>query len=110
MMTDVPACMSICKIKQITSQDEHLQCLKSLILSGWPDTKGQLNQDISPYWSFKDGRCIIIPKALKQQAMDQLHISHMGIEKKLLACESIYWVNVNNDIERYIKIATHVLN
>ena len=28
----------------------------------------------------------------------------MGIEKtKLLACESIYWVNSNDDIENYIK-------
>ena len=122
MMTDVPECMSICQIKQTTSQDEHLQCLKSLIISGWPDTKDKLHQDIRPYWSFRDelaviddvvmkGRSIIIPEALKQQALNQLHINHMGIEKtKLLAHESIYWFNVNNDIERYIKIAIHVLN
>ena len=34
----------------------------------------------------------------------------MGIEKtKLLACESIYWININDDIEKHIKIALHVL-
>ena len=93
MMTDIPECMSICQIRQTTSQDEHLQCLKSLIISGWPDTKDQLHQDIMPYWSFKDdladidavvmnGRCIIIPEALKQPALEQLDINHMGIEKK----------------------------
>ena len=27
------------------------------------------------------GRCIIIPEVLKPQALDQLHINHMGIEK-----------------------------
>ena len=34
MMNDIPECMSICQIKQITLQDEHLQCSKSLIISG----------------------------------------------------------------------------
>ena len=28
------------------------------------------------------GRCIIIPKVLQQQALNQLHVYHMGIEKK----------------------------
>ena len=60
-----------------------------IIISGWPDIK--LHQYTRPYWSFKDdmavidsvvmkGRCIIIPEALKQQALDQLHVNHMGIE------------------------------
>ena len=53
------------------------------------------------YWTFRDdmavidgvimkGRSVIIPDILKTQALDHLHINHMGIEKtKLLACESI---------------------
>ena len=38
------------------------------------------------------GRHIIILEVLKPQVLDQLHINHMGIEKKnkSLACESIY--------------------
>ena len=115
IMIDVPECMSIQEIQQATIQDEHLQWLKGSIITGWPDTKDQLHQDISPYWSFKDdlavidgvimkGRCISIPEALKQQALDQLHVNDMGIEKsKLLVHKSIYWVNVNNDIKNYIK-------
>ena len=66
--------------------------VKSLIISGWPDTKDQLHQDIRPYWSFKDdlavidsvvmkGRCIIVPESLKQQALDLFHVNHMVIEK-----------------------------
>ena len=51
------------------------------------------------------GRCIIIPERLKQQALDQLHVNHMGMEKtKLLACNSVYWVNINNDIENHVKL------
>ena len=42
--------------------------------------------------------------ALKQQVLDQLYTNHMGIEKtKLLACESIYWVDISTDIEKHIK-------
>ena len=56
-------------------------------------------------------RHVIIPEILKTQALDQLHINHMGIEKtKLLACESIYWVNIIDDIENFIKIVLHVLH
>ena len=44
------------------------------------------------------------PRNTKQQALNQLHVNHMGIEKtKLLACKSIYWIDVNNDIKNYIK-------
>ena len=51
------------------------------------------------------GRHVIILEVLKAQALDQLHIDHMGIEKKpkFLAHESIYWVNINDDIENFIK-------
>ena len=95
---------------------------KNIIISGWLTTKDQLHIDIRPYWSYKndlavidgivmEGRCIIIPKGLKQQALDQLHVNHMEIEKtKLLVCESIYMVNINNDIENHVKIVAHVLS
>ena len=64
------------------------------------------------YWKFQDemavingitrkGRCVMIPEAFKRQALDQFHVSHMGIEKPmLLACKSVYWVNINDDIEK----------
>ena len=51
------------------------------------------------------GRCIIIPQELKQQVLDPQHLNHTGIEKKkLLTYESVYWVNVNNDIENHVKL------
>ena len=50
------------------------------------------------------GRCIIIPEDLKQQVLDQLHVNDIGIEKtKLLICGSVFWVNINNDIENHVK-------
>ena len=57
------------------------------------------------------GRHFIMPDILKTQVLDQLHINHMGIETtNLLACESINWVNINDDTENYIKIVLHALH
>ena len=121
-MTDIPECMSILQIQQATAQDEHLQCLKNIIISGWLNTKDQLHIHTRPYWPYKDdlavihgvvikGRCISIPEMLKHQALDQLHVNHMGIEKtKILMYESVYWVNINNYIENHVKIVAHVLS
>ena len=112
--TDIPECVSISQIQQIFTQDDHLQCLKSFIITGGPNTKEELHTDLKPYWSYRGelaiinrvmlkGRCIIIPTSFKQQVLDQLHVNHMGIEKtKLLAHESVYWSNINADIEKCI--------
>ena len=55
------------------------------------------------------GICVVIPETLKK-ALEQLHANHVGIVKtKLMACESIYWTNINDDIEQHIKNALHVL-
>ena len=106
--------MSILQIQQASTQDDHLH-VKSFIISGWPSTKDKLHSDFRPYWSYRDelavihgvvmkGRCIPIPTSLKQQVLDQLHTNHMGIEKtKLLTCESVYWADINVDIEKHIK-------
>ena len=110
-----PECMSISQIQQTTVEHEHIQCLKNIIITGWPSTKELLHIYIRPYWSYKDdlavidgmvmkGRCIIIPEDLKQQALNQLHVNHRGIKKtKLLTCKSVLWVNINNNIENHVK-------
>ena len=70
------------------------------IIPGWLESKNQLPQDIRTYWTFRDdmavidgavikGRCIVIPEALQQQVLEQLHINHMGTKNKLLECKSV---------------------
>ena len=50
------------------------------------------------------GRCIVVPEVLQQEAFQQLHINHMGIDKtRLLVHESVYWIGMNADIENHIK-------
>ena len=112
---DMLKCVSMEEIQQASSQDDHLQQLKRFIIVGWAGTKDELLTDIRPYWPYTDeldvidgiilkGRHIVIPNSLRQQVLAQLHTSHMGIEKtKLLAHDSVFWSNVNTDIETYIK-------
>ena len=75
--TGIPECLSMLQIQHTMVQDEHLQHLKNIIITGWLSTKDQLHSDIRPYWSYKDnlaviddvvmkGRHIIIPHELKQ--------------------------------------------
>ena len=57
------------------------------------------------------GRHVFIPEILKHKCWIQLHVNHMGIEKtKLLAHESVYWVDINDDTENHLKIALHALH
>ena len=92
--------------------------MKRLIIAGWPSTKDELHSNLRLHWSYRDnlavidgvvmkGRQIVIPTVLKQHVLDQLHTNHMGIEKTmLLAHESVYWADINTDIEKHIKNCT----
>ena len=113
--TDMLEYLSTADLQQASSQDSHIQKLKQFIITGWPDSKDEISEELEPYWSYRDelaviesivlkGRCIIIPNSLKQQVLDQLHMNHMGIEKmKLLACKCVYWHSINTNIEKYIR-------
>ena len=76
--TDIPECLSISQIQQASAQDDHLQCLKSFIITGWPSTKEELHTNLKPYWSYRDelaiidgvmlkDRCIIIPQVINNR-------------------------------------------
>ena len=96
---EIPECISVAEIQQASSTDNHLQQLKGIIITGWPDSRDELHVDLLPYWSYRDklavidgiilkGKHIIILNSLREQVLNQLHTNHMGIEKtKLLACE-----------------------
>ena len=100
--TDMSECLSMTDLQQALSQDSHIQKLKYVIITGWPDSKDKICEELRSYWFYRDelavingivlkGRCIIIPNSLKQQVLDQLHLNHMGIEKtKLLAHNCLY--------------------
>ena len=88
----MPEGMTMYELQQATSQDQHLQFLKDYIIQGWPEGRDQTPQDIRTYWTFRDdmavtvwiiikGRCTVVLGTLPKQALQQLHINDMGIEK-----------------------------
>ena len=47
------------------------------------------------------GRQVLIPRSTQKEILEQLHQGHQGVEKtRRLARESVYWVNINKDVER----------
>ena len=93
LMTNKSECMAFNELKEATSQDQHLQQLMEYIIQGWPGNKDQLLKDIRTYWMFRDdmvvidgivikGQHIVISEALQHQALKQLHINYMDIEKQ----------------------------
>ena len=51
-MTNIPECMSIPQFQQATTQDKDLQYLKGYIITGWPENRDQMPQDMRMYWTF----------------------------------------------------------
>ena len=65
--TDIPECISILQVQQTMAQDEHLQCLKNIVITGWLSTKNQIHIDIRPYWSYRDVLAVIDSVVMKDR-------------------------------------------
>ena len=95
---------------------EHIGMLSELILYGWPLTKAEVQEDLQPYWSFRDEIAVIdgiamkdgrmMSAVLQEKALKQPHLNYIGIEKtRLLAHESLYLVNMITNIEVTVKMS-----
>ena len=83
---DMPECVSMAEIQQASSLNNHLQQLKGIIISGWPDSRDELCTDLQLYWSYRDelavidsiilkSKHIIIPNSLKEQVLSYTQIT-----------------------------------
>ena len=103
------------EIQQATEDDEILQALKAVFLSGWPDDHSQIPEQITPYFSMRDKlsvhdgvifhrRQIVVPVSLREDRKQNLHASHLGTESCLRrAQETIFWLNMNTDLKEMIE-------
>ena len=102
-------------IRKETSEDPELRLLMQMIIDGWPDDIKQCTPEIRHFFSYREslamengvifkGRQVLIPEASRKDILKQLHTSHQGIKKtQLLARESVFWENINKDIEEMTK-------
>jgi len=86
------------RLENATKADDDLQTLRKIIFNG-------------PYWDVRDqlstyngvvykGERVVIPHSLRQQMLDILHGSHLGVVKtKQMARDRIYWPGLNKQIE-----------
>jgi hypothetical protein len=90
-----------------------------MIRVGWPQSKKDLPDHLKEYWnhklelsetqgiSLKDQR-ILIPLVLRRKILDKLHQGHQGIEKtKQRVRQSVFWPQVNKDIEELVSKCSH---
>ena len=110
--------MRIKAIKEATAEDLLLQQIAGIITKGWPEHRTLCPKELLPFWNYRDelyiedgillkGERIIIPEILKEEALKQLHCAHQGAEKcKLRARGSVFWVNINKDIDEMVKACT----
>ena len=97
------------------SKDPMMQALKHQIIKGWPHSRNECGKNLQDFWNYRDelsvldglvlkGSHIVIPESCRDEILDQLHEGHFGTDRtKLCARDSVYWPNINKDIECLVK-------
>ena len=81
--------------KEASASDIELQQLKKVIISGWPDTKQEVLNEVKPYWNFRDEinkiegillkgekiDKITVPTSLGRKMLVRIHEVHLGIQE-----------------------------
>ena len=105
----------VCQIQEETARDSTLSTLREVIMRGWPDRRSDCPAALLAYWNYRDeltvadgmilkGTHIIFPESLQPAALNQLHCAHQGAEKcKLRAKGTLFWANINRDIDELVK-------
>ena len=98
-----------------TDRDPIMQALKHQIIKGWPHIRSECAKSLHDYWNYMDelsvldglvlkGTHIIIPESCRDEILNQLHEGHFGSDRtKLHARDSVYWPQINKDIECLVK-------
>ncbi len=101
-------------IQEETAGDPALQDLRSYIQMGWPDTKSEVPPCLHEYWNCRDelsyfnqiilkGSKLVIPRSMRREMLDRLHMSHLGMEKhKRRARDVMFWPGMNSQIEELV--------
>ena len=106
------------ELRQQDLQDEEYQCLRQMIMKGFPDHRNQVPELCRHYWQIRHhltidddlivhGCRLVIPSSMKKTILDQLHKGHQGIvQTKQRARVTLYWPGIDNDIENMIIACT----
>ena len=115
--TDIPHSMTA-EIRHATLEDDYQSALSAHVIYGQLWRRAEVMKELKAYWSLRYEIAVIdgimmkgrrgMPTLLWKRALDQLHVYYVSMEKmRLCTCESMYWININTDIENAIKIAPY---
>ena len=103
------------ELQKATSEDTELQCLKTVISTGWPSTRSSCSDALKNYWNYRDelwiengilmkNQKVIIPAVLRRKYLEKVHAGHQGINSCLQrAREYIFWNGYTNDIKETVE-------
>ena len=103
------------KEKCISLANEMSTDPKHMITKGWPKQRHEYPDNLKGFWNYHDelsildglilkGTWIVIPEQCKDEIFDQLHEGHFGVDHtKMHARKSVYWPQINKDIEQLVK-------
>ena len=84
--------------REETDKDPALNTVKTYVLQSWPDEISYHNGLLLR------GSRIIVPSSLREEIKNTIHQGHLGMEKcKLRARSTVYWRNINQHIENFVR-------
>ncbi|CAH3041611.1 unnamed protein product [Porites lobata] len=93
-LEDVTSDHQLARFAEATKEDAILSDLQQVILSGWPDSKGQVPPNAQEFWNYRDeltvaqgrivkGQKIVVPSSLRGEMLEKLREGHLGINKTI---------------------------
>ena len=105
-------------IRHETSLDPIMLAISKYLSHGWPKEIHQVETPLHPYYKIRiklskyeglilKGSRTVISTMLQKRVKQILHIGHLGIKRtKVNARGTMYWPNINNDIENMVANCT----
>ena len=95
-------------LQKDTKADTNLAELTDLILTGWPNSMQDVQENLHPYWCFLTildgliikGKRAVIPTSMRPATLNRLHDAHQRLTLTLQrARRTVYWPKLQDDIK-----------
>lgn len=99
------------QLRQEIQKDAILSKLCTTIIQGWPDDKQELDETLSPFWTYRDelsaqngiiykGAQVMVPPSMYTDMLKKIHANHFGAESNTrMAREVLFWPGMAKAIQ-----------